>query len=870
MSLDFQEKSTRKSKLVETSENLSFSEMTDREKPVSNSPPFSDNEAKLEQSKLTELLSEAAEQSDKDKTLQKSCLTCLDFLKDFIPENYGKTQGTLLSHARSMGILLLFMAALFIPIIAYRCYTDGITYLMGLGWLVASFLPFISSAIPAISLLGNWLDRRNNYRPAEICHQIMLTISYCFPQTSVFRYYAGLELAEFYLSLGKPGKALAILKNLSGAKDADDLGLGAITLAMKANCLAQLGQIQPAWSLANETLNSFESYSLDEASRKRVEGKLRTFIADTFFLCGKYKEALAQNQKALETRISFKTESKENLALIASQISRCYLCLNNGNAAQTWAAIAMTATNSKTGGKKAKVKALLAAGQAELKNAEIDASNKLDTALQILQSMKPYHCDLGEVQHSLGLLHAQKSEWSKAEEHFSKAVDLRSSILAADHPLTKHSMEMHLTALKELGDTKAAEILETHITTKTPIELESLEEARNKPPASRKVHPFKTMGPKEKILIFLGLCALPNLAYAGFRAADGFAWFLGCVFLAFGIGVLIMNSQKALKIKALLKKSANFQRLDTTVSFRQLTDANTDFHSYVAKLGAPYNREIFVKDELGSLRHQMKFHATNRDCIIACEGGEPVLIETELGPVELSLTSNKTHLPLSEQHKKAANHYEYRNNVALGTVLSIILIIPLFFIYTFNPKQEQLPPNLTAYEYYRYGASRLADDQKYHSYHNLKTIEKSLKKAAEQDNGFIGNQANRCLKNELPTKIPTSEILDQYQLVVGGKYSTQENIENLNNCIEAEPKFDWAYSELANQYIDAKNLKAAQTNLKQAQALNPKSLNYLFVRARLEKAQSNKDASWKTLIQAQELDPFLPQTYLELLKLLIP
>ncbi len=206
--------------------------------------------------------------------------------------------------------------------------------------------------------------------------------------------------------------------------------------------------------------------------------------------------------------------------------------------------------------------------------------------------------------------------------------------------------------------------------------------------------------------------------------------------------------------------------------------------------------------------------------------------------------------------------------IIFGTVITAALLPIIVLIGTLS-HDKTLPSGLTAFEYYRFGASELARNwsggRPYFS--NLARAKESLEKAIEIDrDGYIAKLAKQCEISELPSQIPTVGQKELYEEALSGHITDAESESLLRKCIETNPEFEWPYCSLADLLIDRKEFGEAETLLKKAAQMNSKSLKVLETEARLENAKGNIKRALELSSEAINQDPFLTSSYIDYLR----
>ncbi|MBX9694595.1 MAG: hypothetical protein K2Z81_19570, partial [Cyanobacteria bacterium] len=549
----------------------------------------------------------------------------------------------------------------------------------------------------------------------------------------------------------------------------------------------------------------------------------------------------------------------ENIGILAGRISSIYLRLGRIDAAERWLSVTRSSITD-GGSEKLGIEAFAREADLRLYQGNLDEANDLlMSAHKIIKKFK-IHPDMGCVDHLLGKLHSQRQDWDSAAHYYSCASAIRRRLLPKSHVLIKESLSEYAAAAENSGQNADGGLARHELSSMEELEAEEDSELVSDAIPRRK-KPFD--GFLFVILALFGLHSLWMLTWEGFRAGFSAWWENLFLVLAIGVGVHLWRHHKKRKRakSELLLRSMPAKKVGVSIiKFSERSDMGG--FVWLARLGQPLNCERAILDqnpENEILAEHLVFYSTEHQYDVRFDGDTPVAIDLPHGLIQLSNLTGKSALA----------DFSERRNKCLGWLI-VIPFIPLFLLLplAWIHFSDGPLPGLTAYEYYRYAASRIESDWNYQKYPDLKEIRDSLQKASALDpNGFIGQLSKRCENSELPHIIPGEDILEKYHDATSGEGTDASAQKKLQECIQKCPQFDWAYTELAELETKHGNLDRAKQFLEQARAINPISVNYLLACMRLQVAEGDNNAALETARQVQQIDPFSPHIYQRLIQI---
>ena len=162
-----------------------------------------------------------------------------------------------------------------------------------------------------------------------------------------------------------------------------------------------------------------------------------------------------------------------------------------------------------------------------------------------------------------------------------------------------------------------------------------------------------------------------------------------------------------------------------------------------------------------------------------------------------------------------------------------------------------IPPGMSAYQYFALG-------EKYKGSGHGEFARAAMRKAIEVDKtGKTARQAENYIKVRL-TKFPAAAEAEHMNFIAHRLIEVnkkKEAKELLEKCIAKYPKFEFAYSTLASEYLDESNPKQAEKYLTEALKIHPDYSNALLYMSRVKQMQGNVEGAQQCVNKVREIDP---------------
>lgn len=826
--------------------------------------PLNEPEVAAEGSELLSPLEEAGMTLEMDRELLERARSAISRGMNYKHQSFGRVQEVLDSTSLCYFAMSAVLLAVILLVIAFRSSSAGHLAFPDFSALLVCTGCF-GASLPCLSLVARQFESARCYLIAEGLHWLDFKVSALFSWVENYRICAALELARYYIKVGKYSEALTVVERFSAYKK--DFTLAQHVKDMRINCMAHLGRIPEALKLAEESLTIFQSCVLSQEEKPVLEVRHHTLLADALLACNDIAGALRENYQAIKGILDCGKFRADELAQIASQLSQCYERLGDFDRAANWADTAIVYADKFDVPTKVRIQSLLARAKVLLHRGSETAASDLTEVRCLLASITGLALERAELAHLNGVLNAGNGNWKAAGEYFASAAATRFKLLRSHHFYTQESMRMHLLALEKSGDVRAGEILLAVEEAKPSTEEVGIITDRTR--LERRTvgsNKFPVLGNVAFRLQFIAsmTIALLNLGFHGFRAADFYVWWWLFLPLLFAVTTVSVYWGYRDQEKRLKEHLQTLTRKLVAVRFEERSGQTTG-RGYFALLGEPFNTKIQVEHECRSLENYMAHHSLSHECVVGFVGEKPVVIETSYGMV--GLKANGDSIAAAQD---GTNH-KYPLSKVLTTIgLFVCLANAGFFFFGFSntTKAGHLPPNLTDFEYYRLAEYKIASAVRYGSSEDLQIARESFMSGGRMK-GYWGQVSAACLEGEIPAAIPDESVLAYYKRGLDDDSSMPERIHGLEKCIQLEPKFEWAYAEMSRLQVADHDLESAAKNIAAGLSVNPESVPVLRAKAELQKSKGDLTGAWDTLNKIQKKDPMSLENYREMFALLL-
>ena len=733
--------------------------------------------------------------------------------------------------------------------------------------LMITMLPFIGMSLPGWGIFGRLVAQKGWYRTAEFLLKLSYLPSRRFPYGFLGSGLAERSLCDFYLANGRLKNAKKLAYRLQARSTSPECQ--SLAKSHSAELLADVHDSPEFERIASDAADSFERLASSRDIHDRTGRELYNHLGQAYLNAGQYEKSRTCFMRSLELQQQVSKLDQDALVGSIVGIAATRLRCNQLEEADLWLnMLEPYRTNSGCVSHHFQNETIILRAEAEMRAGDLEAaSHRLIEAQSRLcrnsSNDVAYRClDL------LGSIADGQDRLPEAETYMRRSLALKRGLLPENHPLIVQGKLDLAKVLHAEGNSGEALRLEAQARSdSTEFEHERAKQASTyaaketsaRDPKRQKKRLSNRQIVSTIVIVFLVLHSVYSLVESGLRAADSFIWSSAVVLMLLSalLGYALLSAK--LSLRKLRRLCANAEEITTDVAFsRSMQNDNIMTEVLRCQLGDPFDSEHGVR--LGHLfvRENLATYGQRAPQTVLAQNGKPIAVR--LADDEIMELSS---IDLNQEYVRQTKR----------TLLFVVLFLAIFFgpiafgIYTYRD-HDQLPSGLTAFEYYRNGAHRIAADwsEPAHFY-NIDTVKQSLDKAIALDaNGSIGRYAKQCEIGEVPTDLPSRDYLIPYEEAISGHQNDATSEAGLRQCIKQMPRFEWPYCSLAERLIDQKKLSEAEDLLNRASAINPNSIKVLVTQAKLEKAKGNQEKAVALIKRAIDQDPFLSNLYLEWLK----
>jgi tetratricopeptide (TPR) repeat protein len=733
--------------------------------------------------------------------------------------------------------------------------------------LLLIFIPMCGLGLTGWGILGRFVAQKGWYRTAEFLLKLSYLPSRRFPNGALGSSLAERSLCDFYLANGRLRKAKKLAYRLQARSTSPECQ--SLAKSHLAELLADAHDSPEFERIATDAADSFERLASSRDIHDRTGRELYNHLGQAYLNAGQYDKSRTCFLRSLGLQQQVHKLDQDALVGSIVGIAATHLRSNQLEEALRWLNM-LESYRTKSGcvSHHFQNELILLHAEAEMRAGDLQASSHRLIEAQSRLCKNPsndvaYRClDL------FGAIALRQDHLPEAEKYMRRSLALKRGLLPESHPLIIQGKQDLAKVLHSEGNSGEALRLQAQAQSdSTEFEHERAKEASTyaatetciRDPQRQK----KQVSSRQRLMAFVFVVLILHSAYSlvdgGLRAVDPFLWSSSSalMLLAAVLGYVLLSAK--LSLRTLRKLVANAEEVTTDVAFNRLIK-NEGLMTEVlqCQLGDPFNSEHGVRLGNWFVLSNLATYGQRAPQTVLAKNGKPFAVRLANDEI-VELSSTDVHQEYVRQIKRA---------LAFTALLLAVILGPIAYGISSYQEHEQLPSGLTAFEYYRCGAHRIATDWREPArFYDIDTVKQALDKAIALDaNGPIGRYAKQCEIGELPINNPTRDDLIPYEEAINGHQDDATSEAALRQCIKQMPKFEWPYCSLAERLIDQKKLPEAEDLLNRASAINPNSIKVLVTQAKLEQAKGNQAKAQVLIKKAIDQDPFLSNLYVEWLK----
>lgn len=698
--------------------------------------------------------------------------------------------------------------------------------------VIGPMIPLLCMTVPTCTLIGRQLWIKGFQLPAKWCFLVGYLPARLIPYAALGSELAGRHLVSLYLAANQPMEASKVLKRLSAfAHSAES---ATVLDALQAETNAMLHQSAVARKYMESATTKFDNLACaDNMIKNQIGREVYNDVGRALLMLGEPEKAHVLFSRALAFQPNDRPADSVSITASILGIAEAAGALGWTTEADEWLTLLKD--------KEAIVPAWLRPKFQLLRAEQALRESNSELAFDLLIKLKSAKInDLGRTLATLGSIYDERGNYAEAERCMRECLIIRSRWLPPGHPSIRSIRDQLATFLRKIG--KGTEAL--LVSYEGGVESSATEETGQRSVRTKSL----------AWLFALPICyQVWQIIAHGLRAADRLDWIMLLSWIFFPLLFLWFAKRSQREQQRLKKQFEGCERKACQVAFKQ---AGTIQELLLVELGGPYSCDRFVKHGAEFARVNMAQLGLAQEQKVVIKDARPVAIELDYGIMELE--TEDIDLTVSGLQKRESKRTTTVMAWTLGGATAFIALL-----LTCVVNSDTVPNGLTAFEYYRLGAHKIERSwsQPIYFYH-LDEAERALSEAVRLDpNGAIGFLSLKMKTAELPKEIPAEQVLEEYAKILRGHYDDSGAIQQLRTCIKKSPTFQWPYCTLAEALIEQDNLTEAQNILEKAESLNSNSIQYLFARAKLQKAQGDRVSAANTMKTAIEQDPFRTNSY---------
>jgi tetratricopeptide (TPR) repeat protein len=771
----------------------------------------------------------------------------------------------------AMGILPIYGLAFFAVLVVFgsrlldHTFTPSDT--RSISHLMLTMLPVIGMSLPGWGILGRLVAQKGWYRTAELFFKLSYLPSRRFPYGFLGSGLAERSLCDFYLANGRLKKAKKLAYRLQARSTSPECQ--SLAKSQLAELLADVHDSPEFERVASDAADSFERLASSRDIRDRTGRELYNHLGQAYLNASQYEKSRTCFMRSLELQQQVSKIDQDALVGSIVGIAATHLRDNHLEEADLWLNLLEPyRTNSGCVSHHFQDEVILLRSESQMRAGDLEAASHrlLEAQSRLCRNSDndvAYRClDL------LGSIADGQDRLPEAETYMRRALALKRGLLPGNHPVIVQGKLDLAKVLHAEGNSGEALRLEAQAQADaTEFEHERAQQASTytaaetciRDPKRQKKGISRRKMASTIVIVGLILHSMYSLIDGGLRAADPILCSGSLVLMLLAVVLGCVQLSAKLSLHKLRKLCAKAEEVTAEVAFsRSMREDNIMTEVLRCQLGNPFNSEHGIRFGHIFVLSNLATYGQRAPQTVLVKNGKPFAVRLADDEI-VELTSNDLHQEYLRQTKRSLTFVALLLAICFGPIA--------LGIYFFNG-HDKLPSGLTAFEYYRNGAHRIAADwsEPAHFY-DIDTVKQSLDKAIQLDaNGTIGRLAKQCEIGELPAEVLTRDDLIPYENAISGRQHDANSEAGLRECIKQTPRFEWPYCSLAERLIDQRKFPEAEDLINRASAINPNSIKVLVTHAKLEKAKGNQDKAIALIKKAINQDPFLGNLYLEWLK----